>query len=132
MLVASASHWYDPRDVFELTGIETMKSSRRVLLPIATLVSCGLLLGCASTPRWYLDGRSQEQLQLDYANCNAVASQGVNQQNVNQSGQYMGQGAAGGGRTVGTAGLAMFMIEVASLDVRLRQCMQAQGYRIVQ
>jgi TPR repeat protein len=94
-------------------------------------MSAGLFffLGCATTPKFYLNGLTKAQFDIRDAECANMAASNINQQNAHQGGYFIGQSAAaGGGAVLGLLGLGMLLVEDGVYDIRYEECMRSGGF----
>ena len=108
-------------------------SARVAWVPRAVgLCVVALLSACASTPpRWYLDGKTQADLDGVHVYCSNSAAASMNGQNLNQGGQFVGGISRPAGPSLAGLGLLMVALEAGGANHHYHQCMRAQGFRPV-
>lgn len=85
-----------------------------------------LLVACASSTRWYLNGHSQYQFNIDDAQCQAYASSTYQAQGAS----YMGQGAGSGDGTMAMLGALLTTVEYGDVSAKYQNCMYQRGYTV--
>lgn len=100
----------------------------KVASKVALLATTTVLFasGCAGPTLWNLNGRTQADLNQHHLECQNFAGQAINEQNLNQSGQFIGSGS----RKAANAGVAMILLEGAGFNQRYESCMISQGYSV--
>lgn len=93
-------------------------------LIIGSIVLC--LTGCGGATRWYLNGHSQTQFQMDDARCQSVASGGYQAQGA----YYAGQGAGSGDALLAGFGALLSVFEVGGMKAAYGNCMAQLGYTV--
>lgn len=109
-------------------------SSARVTWVSRSVGLCvvALLSACASAPpRWFLDGKTQADLDGAHVYCSNSAASSMNGQNLNQGGQFVGGSSGPAGPGLAGLGLLMVALEAGAANHHYRQCMRAQGFRPV-
>jgi len=97
------------------------------------LVLVALLFGgCTGTTAWNLHGKTQADLDRDHAICQRVASGGISEEHLTNAGSFLGQASGGGSgsKALGSAGLALALLESVGYSSRFKECMSSKQYSV--
>jgi hypothetical protein len=83
------------------------------------------LTACSSAPtRWYLNGRSQNQLNIADAQCQAFAANSYQAEGA----YYVGAGLGSDDTSTAGLGALLTLLEVGNVSAKYENCMRQQGF----